>query len=40
MGTAGALPGWYVARLKWLLPDRAWDLVLLYADAIDTLLGV
>lgn len=40
MGTAGSLPGWYVARLKWLLPDRAWDLVLLYADAIDALLGV
>ena len=40
MGSAGPLPCWYVARLKWLLPDRAWDLVLLYSEAIDQLLSV
>eukprot|EP01043_Picozoa_sp_COSAG02_P071722 COSAG02_NODE_13222_length_1424_cov_1.200000_1_plen_241_part_00 len=40
MGSVGPLPCWYVARLKWLLPDRAWDLVLLYSETIDKLLGV
>ena len=40
MGTVGALPCWYAARLKWLFRDRAWDLVLLYTDTVDDLLGV
>ena len=38
-GTAGALPGVLVAYLKWLLPDRAWDLLIIHQEAIDALLG-
>ena len=39
MGSAGAMPGWYVARLKWLMPDRMWDLLTIHLEAIDAMMG-
>ena len=31
-GGAGVLPAWLVARIHWLLPNRVWDLGILYVD--------
>ena len=34
VGAAGVLPGWVAARIKWLLPDRLWDLIIAYEEII------
>ena len=34
VGAAGVLPGWVAARIKWLLPDRLWDLMIAYEEII------